>query len=372
MDTPHPTDRPPPRSSTLPDGPPAPDPVRVGDPGELAAGLPHLLGYRPDESVVLIGLGGESGRRVGLTVRADLPAAAHRRALASALADSLGTDDPRGAVALVLSELPDEPWPGTGLPHRALVHDLVLALDAAGIPLEQALLVRGGRWWDFDCPHPCCGPGAGTLLPAEVGQIEAASVAAGTVVAGDRSALEQRIARPGAGAQAAMRSACLRTVEELAQEPSRQARAEASRRLIRRAVERCRPGPDSERLPDDDVARILWGLREVAVRDWSLQLSLADDAAAAEVLWTECTRRAPSPLDAAPATLLAVSAWLRGDGAMANIAVDRALDSDPDYSLAALIADALAACVPPSRLRAFLVEAARWPEDLDPAGMPSG
>ena len=71
------------------------------------------------------------------------------------------------------------------------------------------------------------------------------------------------------------------------------------------------------------------------------------DAPAAEILWTECTRRAPAPLDAAPATLLAVSAWLRGDGAMANVALARALAGEPGYALARLLAQALAACVPP-------------------------
>jgi hypothetical protein len=88
-------------------------------------------------------------------------------------------------------------------------------------------------------------------------------------------------------------------------------------------------------------------------------LSLGRDAAAAEALWTECTRRAPSPLDAFPAALVAVCAWLRGDGAMANIALDRALDSEPGNPLGGLLRDALAACLAPRQLRALLVEAGR-------------
>ena len=51
------------------------------------------------------------------------------------------------------------------------ISELVLALDAAGIPLEQAVLVRGSRWWDFDCPGACCAPGGGTPLPGEVGNV---------------------------------------------------------------------------------------------------------------------------------------------------------------------------------------------------------
>ncbi|SDF04364.1 protein of unknown function [Blastococcus aurantiacus] len=348
-----------------PPGVPLDDAVRVGDPGDLAAGLPQLLGYRPSESVVLVALGGGTGRRVGLTVRADLPPPGYARELAAVLARSLATDGPRAALAFVVSEAPDEPellrpdaagpagGCGTDLPHRSLVHDLVLALDAVGLPLEQALLVRAERWWDFDCPGACCAPDGGTPLPTGVGALEAAAVASGTVVAADRGALHERLAPPGEAARAAMEAVVLRVGLEGPVGRS------AARRRIRSAVGRCRPGRDGERPVDEEVARIAWSLRQPDVRDWALMLSLGEDAAAAEALWTECTRRAPSPLDAFPAALVAVCSWLRGDGAMANIALDRALDSEPGNPLAGLLEDALSACVAPWQLRALLAEAGR-------------
>jgi hypothetical protein len=100
--------------------------------------------------------------------------------------------------------------------------------------------------------------------------------------------------------------------------------------------------------------RIAWGLGDPVVRDRALGLALGADATAAEILWTECTRRAPVPLDAAPATLLAVSAWLRGDGAMANVALARARASDPGERLAVLLDEALADCMKPAELRAMI------------------
>ncbi len=353
---------------------PLDDAVHIGDPGDLAAGLPQLLGYRPTESVVLMALGGGTGRRVGLTVRADLPPAGHARELAAVLARSLATDEPRAALAFVVSEVPDEAAPllpdgvhgggecGTDLPHRALVHDLVLALDAVGLPLEQALLVRADRWWDFDCPGACCAPDGGTPLPTGVGALEVAAVASGTVVAADRGALEERLAPAGESFRAAMEAVVLRVGLEGPVGRS------AARRRIRSAVARCRPGRDQGRPGDEEVARIAWSLRQPEVRDWALLLSLGDDAAAAEALWTECTRRAPSPLDAFPAALVAVCAWLRGDGALANIALDRALDSEPANPLAGLLADALAAFVAPRQLRALLVEAGRCAGVTGPPG----
>ncbi|HEY0509047.1 MAG TPA: DUF4192 family protein, partial [Blastococcus sp.] len=107
--------------------------------------------------------------------------------------------------------------------------------------------------------------------------------------------------------------------------------------------------------------------RNVGVRDRALMLALGPDAAAVEQLWAECTRRAPAPLDAAPATLLAVSVWLRGDGAMADVALTRALASEPGYGLARLLAQALAAFLAPAELRSLLREAAGLAVD-GPAG----
>jgi hypothetical protein len=354
--------------------------IRLGDSGEVAAALPHLLGFHPAESLVLVSLRGPGGSRVGLTARADLPGPADAPALARALAAKVGTDDPAAVLLAVVSEAPD----GVGvpvlpahlgvsgeaadvaadvaveLPHRDLVHEVVLALDAIDVPVREALLVRAGRWWDYDCPYPCCEPGCGTPLPGGASPLAAAAVAGGAVLAPDRSALAARIApSTEVTGVAAMAEACLRAGREYAARlrmAGRPAVAEESDAAIADALTACRPGPATActRLTDARVARVLWALTLPEVRDRAMGLALGEDAAAAEVLWTECTRRAPVPLDGPPATLLAVSAWLRGDGAMANIALDRALAADPGASLPRLLADGLEACLPPAELRALI------------------
>lgn len=43
--------------------------IRLADPSELIAAVPHLLGFHPTSSVVLLAL---HGKRLGLTLRADL------------------------------------------------------------------------------------------------------------------------------------------------------------------------------------------------------------------------------------------------------------------------------------------------------------
>ncbi|RBY88016.1 DUF4192 domain-containing protein [Blastococcus sp. TBT05-19] len=341
--------------------------VRLSDPGEIAAALPHLLGFRPRESVVLIGLGGPSGGRVGLTVRADLPGPHDAAGAAVVLTRSLRTDRLDAALVVVVSEEPDgvDPWEddellvGAALPHRAVVHALMLELAAADVAVRDVLLVRGGRWWSYDCPYACCGPGAGTPVPGGVSPLAAAAVTAGQVLAPDRAALGARL-DPPPGTHQLMRAACLRVASERAaraREAGWAALTEECWTVVVGAVARSRPGVPAAPLTDDEFAAVLWALRDVRVRDRALSLALDDDAAAAEALWTECTRRGPAPLDAAPATLLAVSVWLRGDGAMANVALERALDSDPDHALAGLLREGLDACLTPGDLRELVERA---------------
>jgi hypothetical protein len=342
--------------------------VRIDGSGDLAAALPVLVGFRPRESVVLVALGGDSGRRVGLTARVDIPHPEHGARLAGMLADRLAHERPEAVVLAVVSEvddvraLPDDlAYFDAGsqpldLPHRPLVHELLLALDARDIPLQEALLVRAGRWWSYDCPEACCAPGGGgTAVPSGTSALAAASVAAGQVIARDREELELRIARPGACQAAAMIEAVNAIGEELTDLvlcSGRDVAADRYAEWVEAAVAGC--GASGARPADEEVARVAWGLRDVRVRDRAMGFALGARAAAAELLWTECTRRVPEPLDAAPATLLAVSAWLRGDGAMARIALDRALDSQPDYALADLLSRGMDAGLGPRDLRSMV------------------
>jgi hypothetical protein len=67
-------------------------------------------------------------------------------------------------------------------------------------------------------------------------------------------------------------------------------------------------------------------------------------------LWRDLGRRLPSPYDASPLFLFGWAAWRAGDGALAGIAAERAIASDPGYSAADLLLAALARGVDPRRL----------------------
>jgi hypothetical protein len=66
-----------------------------------------------------------------------------------------------------------------------------------------------------------------------------------------------------------------------------------------------------------------------------------------------------SALDAPVCTLLAWIAYGAGDGARANVALDRALGTDPEYSLAVLLRQALDGGVTPREVRRTLLSTRR-------------
>jgi Domain of unknown function (DUF4192) len=92
-------------------------------------------------------------------------------------------------------------------------------------------------------------------------------------------------------------------------------------------------------------------LEDPPVRDDAWARMDPDHNEAHRRLWTDVTRLARPGYAAAPAALLAFTAWQSGNGALANIALDRALADQPDYSMARLLRQALDSGAPPSMAR---------------------
>ena len=111
------------------------------------------------------------------------------------------------------------------------------------------------------------------------------------------------------------------------------------------AVRRCR---DGEPVGTAQAAWLTVALREQRVRDDAWARMDPDHRAAHRRLWTDVTRLARRGYVAAPASLLAVVAWQSGDGALANVALDRALADNPRYSMALLLRRALDSGASPS------------------------
>lgn len=329
---------------------PTPAPaVRLRTPAQIVAAVPYLVGFHPSESVVAIGLG-SAASRVCLTMRVDLVPPADAVPLADTLVTHLEQAGAGGMFVLVFTEGPGDP------PSPDLVQSIGTSAEAAGIEVKDALWVRAGRWRSYRCRRPECCPAEGTPVdPGEVSELAAASAWMGDVVHRSREDLERSLRPVGFLRRAALDQSFDCVSRRLAGELSEHgwdAVAAESRELLRVAVEA--RAEASVELSHAEVARLALGLADVLVRDHALQWVGTELDHAAESLWVELLRKATPPYDAAPATLLAVHAYLRGNGAYARIALERALASDPGYSFAVLLSEGLDRAVPPQALRAAL------------------
>jgi hypothetical protein len=180
--------------------------------------------------------------------------------------------------------------------------------------------------------------------------------ATGVRVLASRDVLAAAMA-PATGAEAAsMLAAVVRAAQRAASNTPRGARrraagkesrphATAEYRAVTAAITAYRAGGNIA--SHDELARLALALTRIPVRDraWALMDPAHRDAHAR--LWTDLTRLVPPGL-AVPATLLALCAWQAGNGALAQIALDRALDDDPRYPLGRLLRDAVTCAAPPS------------------------
>lgn len=325
--------------------------VRLSSPADVLAAVPHLLGFHPARSLVVIGAGGPRGR-IRLGFRYDLPDPPHAGA-ARRIADH--------AVAL-LAERRAATVIAVGYGPGRLVTPLMDVFAAAarrrGLAPRELLRVEDGRYWSYLCRDVACCPAEG--VPFDVGShpVTAVMSAAGLAAYPDRAALERTLA-PFTGERAAARDqatqrACARAaalVDEAARRGGNPLRLVISegRRAVRAAIARYRDGGT---ITDDDLAAwLVVSLAQLPVRDDAWARMEPGHRDAHRRLWTDLVRGAADPWVPAPAALLAFTAWQCGEGALASIAIDRALACDPRYSMALLLREILDAGVPPSAAR---------------------
>lgn len=339
-------------------------------PGELAAVVPTLLGFVPEASAVLLSLRG-ARRRVGLVQRLPLPDDGSAPLAVLGPAMRRVALDGGAAVAAVL-------YPPPGRPVASVAGAMGPAAEAAGLLVADVVVVQNGRWRSWLCREEACCPAEGRPLP--------------TVTEGGPLAL---VASEGALAGRRVLTSRAALVRSVAPSP------ETEHVVLRRGLDQA-----ASALHTEQVARGLWALRVRLRADWCaalrraadprrvpppgqtarLVVSLADpvlrDAVAGESVRRPAELRALSehlcrstvpPHDPPSCTLLATAAYTSGDGALARIALDRALDDDPAYPWALALTAVLDAAIPPEAVRRAVVASARQAELrlLRPGGAPA-
>lgn len=318
--------------------------LRISGPADLLQAVPYLLGFHPQTSLVLIGLA--EGHLV-VTSRLDVDDVAEEGLLRHAVRGMVNG----GAETVVAAIYDERSVPGRdGLPWRGLAGDLGECCAAAGALLGDVLLVCAGRWWSLQCDSPSCCPPDGQPLPGSPSAFVAAATYAGMVALPDRASMEALLAPAPQGEREALRP-LITEAEGVAVQATAGGTARRWERLGRRellAAARAADRGDLE-LDERTAARLGVALRRTAVRD-ALWSAADTDRIDGRELWRALARRLPAPYDAAPLFLFGWGSWRHGNGALANVACDRAIASDPRYSAADLLLAALAHAVDPRRV----------------------
>ncbi|GAS95392.1 uncharacterized protein RMCC_2358 [Mycolicibacterium canariasense] len=308
----------------------------LDSPAALIAALPAVLGFVPERSLVLVTV--DRGD-IGPVLRVDLSAALV--AGTAHLAEVVAASSPDAAIAVVVDEDGTD-CDACGIDHLDLADRLAESLDDHAILLLAVLLVDrvtpGGRW---SCADGC---GAGGLIDdPDASPLAAAAVLDGRRLYRRREDLQRVVGVADPARCAALRERIRRRDGVVDDE----AAADAVRLALRMAAG---VRADSE-LDDAEVATLAAALTDPRVKDTLYALAVGERAAEAEALWTVLARTLPDPWRVEALVLLAFSAYARGDGPLAGIALEAALNGLPAHRMAGMLDQALQSGMHPRQIR---------------------
>ncbi|MFB9723970.1 DUF4192 domain-containing protein [Planobispora longispora] len=316
----------------------------LGSTEDLLGAVPYLLGFHPADSLVVIGLKGTPPRgRLHLTARWDLPLAVPGSGRIVSLLDK---EEITRAVVVGY---------GPGSLVTPAADAVITSFRESRITLLDVLRVEDGRYWSYLCSRADCCPPAGLPYDRENSVIAAQATVHGLVALPDRAALERSLAPLGGPERVAMSRVTARVLEELRGRLAECGDADRfAAEFVADGIARVREAVAAYaaggRLDDERAARLGIDLAVIRVRDEAWALIAEKDREVHHRLWHDLTRRLEPGFAAPAASLLAMAAWCRGDSALAGIALARARDADPGYSMANLLTQALHHMLPPSAL----------------------
>ncbi len=339
--------------------------LRVRSAEDLIEAVPYLLGFRPNDSAVLVGL--------------DRPALAEGsigRVTVVARMDLAGLDDAFADAAsgpVEVHPVPAHPVQGSlPIPRQssanALVENAVQVLlrartaQAVGLlyigrtaspeGCHRAMLIvdRAARRQGLDVVEWLVAvaetDSAGRpVAPVASSRIAAEATYAGLVARPDRCALAA-VLEPRPLAERERLRDRLDYARIQHRRTARSARGAAIRRSSVRALFAA-----SRTLAVLDDPQLVWfgaALGDHDVRD-ACWLAIEGRRLDGEALWRELAGALPDPYAAAPAFLFGWLQWRAGHGALAAVAVERTLQADPDYRAAHLLDSALGHGLDPFR-----------------------
>ena len=312
-------------------------------PHDLLAAIPFLIGYHPENSLVLVALKDDN---VGMAMRVDMPTD-----IAPESYDLLASHFQREAAdaALIVAYVDSQSDP------EAVLINTSAALLRAGISIKESLIVSDGRYRSMLCHDSECCPPLGSPIP----DIDSSRIAAEHVIAGhpmpfaNVSGLVQSIAALPSAMEESWQSEVRAFWIESDSESLLDLQRDGATAVIDLAGEYAQGRGAEDR---ELAARVIGRISDIQVRDYALGSHNDETADAYWQMWRELLLIAPRGFVAPIASIFAALAYERGEGALAHKALDRALADDERYSLALLLRRVFTAGWPPQSFSAMRAE----------------
>lgn len=275
--------------------------IQIHEPGEVAQVVPHLIGFQPHESLVVMVL---QGGRVEVTARADF-ADAHRPGGAEDLLDRIWNRYPK-ADAYLMAYTHDQ-TAGWDLLQRCEDH-LPPSAD------RQTMLVDAETWHTAD---------GRTGLVDRHGRLAAEATFLGLPVLEKRSDLHAQFT--SAENTAELRAVADKALEALPEPLNRAAVVETVRTLIERNLtDPSQPNQTGAGMSQLDAMQLSALVATTLGRQVALLSMTRDNAERHLHLWRRVINQTAAEVAQTPLHLAGMAAWITGDGATADIALERA------------------------------------------------
>lgn len=309
--------------------------TQLTTPHDLLAAVPFMVGYHPKNSLVAMALREE---KVVMAMRVDFPSQDLMATTSTTIATHLLREE--ATEAIIVGYIPA----GVGaIDPLATVREVI---TAQGLLVKECIEVHGDRFRSTLCADIECCPPEGSPIPAiSDSRVTAEQVAAGNPLPYlDLDEMKRSIAALPVDKELAK---AIRKISEIDYEledvtPLQREGAKAINEL---ALDFSEAGFSQNKAL---IALVLVRLLDLQVRDYAMGLATESTSERLWDMWRWLLRIAPRGYVAPVAVIFAAMSYERGDGALAQRALDRAFEDSPKYQMAKLLRRTFAAGWPPS------------------------
>ena len=309
--------------------------TELTSPRDLLVAVPFMVGYHPKDSLVAMAL---RENKVVMAMRVDFPDMQQLLSVARTISSHLVREE--ASEAIIVGYLP------TGLDiddPLAIVRETIAGHE---ILVKECIEVRGERFKSSVCADLECCPPEGTPIPLlSDSRVTAEQVAAGNPLPYlDLDEMKRSIASEPAGKELTKAIKKVPDIDYESQDITTWQR-EGANAINEIALEFRRKGYVKS---NNLIALVLARLLDLQVRDYAMGMPNEETSEQLWDMWRWLLRIAPPGYIAPVAVIFATMSYERGDGALAQRALDRAFDDNPKYQMAKLLRRTFAAGWPPS------------------------